>query len=277
MQGLSGPAITFYNQPKHEFPLPSIGEGNITDSRFLVRIKRMAKLTEFKPLDILVVAPHPDDAELGMGGAILAYKDLGYRVGVLDLTDGEPTPQGSPAIRAQETAAATAILGLDWRGNLGLPNRSVQASLEARGLLAGVFRQLKPRLLFAPYWVDAHPDHVAAVELIEAARFWSKLSKTDLPGEPHHPQRIFYYNCVHLRIVEKPAFVLDITRTWPQKLAAIECYRSQFILGRPTEPPTFMDQLRDQAAFWGWSIGTAYGEPFASREPLGLSSLRDLT
>jgi len=228
------------------------------------------------PLDVLVIAPHPDDAELGMGGAILRLKAEGVRVGVLDLTNGEPTPHGSPEIRAQETAAATAILGLDWRDNLGLANRSLQATLEARASLAGVFRQLKPRLLFAPYWVDAHPDHVAAVDLIEAARFWSKLTKTDLPGEPHHPSRVLYYNCVHLRVVEKPAFVLDISPFWEQKRAAIECYRSQFITGRPTESPTFMDRLRDQAAFWGWSIGAAYGEPFASKEPVGLGSLRDL-
>lgn len=228
------------------------------------------------PLDVLVVAPHPDDAELGMGGAILRYKAEGYRVGVLDLTSGEPTPHGSLEIRAQETAAATAILGLDWRGNLGLPNRSVQATLEARAALAGVFRQLRPRLLFSPYWVDAHPDHVAAVELIEAARFWSKLSKTDMPGAPHHPAGILYYNCVHLRLVEKPAFVLDISDAWEKKLASIECYRSQFITGRPIESPTFLDLLRDQAAYWGWSIGKAYGEPFSSRESVGLASMRDL-
>lgn len=234
------------------------------------------KLDDVPPLDVLVVAPHPDDAELGMGGAILRYLADGLRVGVLDLTNGEPTPHGSLEIRAQETAAATAALGLSWRGNLGLPNRSVQPTLEARALLAGVFRQLRPRIIYAPYWVDAHPDHTAAVELIEAARFWSKLSKTDMPGEPFHPSRIFYYFCVHLRVVEKPAFVLDISREWEQKLAAIECYRSQFITGRPTEPPTFIDRLRDQAAFWGWSIGTAYGEPFASRESVGLVSLRDL-
>jgi bacillithiol biosynthesis deacetylase BshB1 len=228
------------------------------------------------PLDVLVVAPHPDDAELGMGGAILRFKAEGRRVGVLDLTDGEPTPHGSPEIRAKETAAATQILSLDWRGNLGLVNRSVEHSLEARGALAGVFRQLRPRLLFAPYWVDAHPDHVAATELVEAARFWSKLTKSDLAGEPHYPERILYYFCVHLRLVEKPSFVLDISDVWDKKRAAIECYRSQFIEGRAAIRPNFLDRLRDQAAFWGWSIGTAYGEPFASREPVGLASLRDL-
>lgn len=227
-------------------------------------------------LDVLFVAPHPDDAELGAAGAILQYKAEGCRVGVLDLTTGEPTPFGSLELRAQETAAASEILGLDWRGNLGLPNRQLQATLEARELLAGAIRQLQPRLLFAPYWVDAHPDHLAAVELIEAARFWAKLSKTDMPGLPHHPSRILYYHCVHLRLVEKPAFILDISRWWEHKLAAVACYQSQFVTGRPTEPPTFLDKVRDQAAFWGQAIGVAYGEPFASREPLGLASMREL-
>ncbi len=236
----------------------------------------MAQLNDLKPLDVLVIAPHPDDAELGAAGTILQFKADGRRVGVLDLTDGEPTPHGTPEIRARETAAASKVLGLDWRGNLGLTNRRLEATLEARHKLAELFRQLRPTLLLAPYWIDAHPDHVAATELIEAARFWSKLTKTDLAGEPHHPQRILYYHCVHLRIVEKPALVLDISRTWEKKLAAIACYQSQFVVGRPTEPPTFLDRMRDQAAFWGASIGAAYGEVLYSREPIGLTSLRDL-
>jgi len=227
-------------------------------------------------LDILVVSPHPDDAELGMGGALLKFKAEGLRVGVLDLTNGEPTPYGSPEIRARETAAATAILGLDWRENLGLPNRSLEATLVARAKLAGVFRQTRPRWIFSPYWVDAHPDHVVATQLIEAARFWAKLTKTDLAGAPHYPERIFYYYCVHLRLLAEPALVLDISDFWERKLAALQCYRSQLIEGRPHEPPTFLDRLRDQAAYWGWSIGTRYGEPFASREPIGLSTLKGL-
>lgn len=227
-------------------------------------------------LDVLVIAPHPDDAELGMAGAILKFKSEGRRVGVLDLTDGEPTPHGTPEIRQRETAAATAILNLDWRENLGLPNRKLEASLDARAKLAAVFRRERPRWLFAPYWVDAHPDHVAATELVEAARFWAKLTKTDLPGEPFHPARIYNYYCVHLKHVAQPAFVLDISAFWEQKLAAIRCYESQFITGRAAEPPTFLDQLRDEAAFWGKAIGTRYGEPFACREPIGLVSMREL-
>ena len=224
-------------------------------------------------LDVLVVAPHPDDAELGMGGTILRLKAEGRSVGVLDLTDGEPTPFGSPEVRAQETAAATAILGLDVRENLGLPNRSLEPNLEARARLAAALRRLRPRWLFAPYWIDAHPDHVAATQLIEAARFWAKLTKTDLAGEPFFPERLYYYFCVHLRLVPQPAFVVDISDFWPKKLQALECYRSQLIEGRPQDPPTFLDRIRDQAAYWGWAIGTRYGEPFATREPLGLRSL----
>lgn len=228
------------------------------------------------PLDVLVIAPHPDDAELGAAGIILTVKAEGRRVGVLDLTSGEPTPHGSPEIRVRETAAATAILGLDWRENLGLPNRRLEATLEARAQLAGIIRQQRPKWLLAPYWVDSHPDHVAAVELIEAARFWAKLTKSDLAGEPHHPARIFYYFCVHLRQVVAPAFVLDISQQWDRKMSAIRCYQSQFVTGRPTEPPTFLEQLRDEASYWGRMIGTRYGEPFASREPIALIGLSEL-
>src|SRR5580704_11056370 len=101
-------------------------------------------------LDYLVIAPHPDDAELTMGGTILLLQAQGATVGVLDLTDGEPTPHGSPEIRKRETAAATAVLGLKWRDNLGLTNRRLEADLAARAKLAGAIRQTQPRVLFAP-------------------------------------------------------------------------------------------------------------------------------
>ncbi len=227
-------------------------------------------------LDALVIAPHPDDAELGMGGAILKMVAAGQRVGVLDLTTGEPTPHGSEEIRAQETAAATAVLGLLWRENLGLPNRSLEATLENRARLAEVFRRTKPIHLFAPFWIDAHPDHVAATQLVDAARFWSKLSKTDLAGDPHHPSRIYNYYCVHLKMAANPAFVLDISAEWPRKRQAIECFHSQFIQGREHLKPSFIDQLEIEAAYWGKTIGVRYGEPFTSREPIGLSNLLSL-
>ncbi|MEM9184895.1 MAG: bacillithiol biosynthesis deacetylase BshB1 [Planctomycetota bacterium] len=232
-------------------------------------------------LDALIVAPHPDDAELGMGGGILRMRAEGLRVGVLDLTSGEPTPHGSLETRMRETADATEILGLDWRENLGLPNRSLEPTLDNRAKLAGVIRRQRPRWLFAPYWEDAHPDHTAATKLVDDARFWAKLTKTagtrhELPGEPHHPERVYHYYCVHLKLAPQPALVLDISDVWPQKLASIRAYESQFITGRPTASPTFLEQLEHEAAYWGKTIGRAYGEPYASREPLGLAGFGGL-
>ena len=226
-------------------------------------------------LDVIVVAPHPDDAELGMGGAILQMVASGVRVGILDLTSGEPTPHGSEEIRRKETERATEILGVKWRQNLGLPNRSLEASLENRRALAEVFRTVKPRWIFAPFWEDAHPDHLAATQLVDAARFWSKLTKTDMDGEPFHPQRIYNYFCVHLKMAPQPAFVLDISDHWETKRKAIEAYHSQFIQGRPTSP-SFIDQLEHEAAYWGKTIGVKDGEPFACREPIGMSSMSEL-
>jgi bacillithiol biosynthesis deacetylase BshB1 len=228
-------------------------------------------------LDYLVIAPHPDDAELGAGGTILLLKAQGATVGVLDLTDGEPTPYGSSETRRAETEAATRILGLDWRDNLGLPNRSLQADLDARKRLASLLRKVRPRRLFAPYWEDSHPDHVAASALVDAARFWSKLTKTDMSGEPFFPERIFYYFCIHLRLHPHPSFVTDITPHIEKKMRAVASYQSQFVRGRPTSPPTILDDLRDRARYWGWAIGTGYGEPFVCREEVGLRNLRDLT
>ncbi|QDT92133.1 1D-myo-inositol 2-acetamido-2-deoxy-alpha-D-glucopyranoside deacetylase [Gimesia algae] len=228
-------------------------------------------------LDVLVVAPHPDDAEISVGGTILASKALGMRVGVVELTNGEPTPYGSPEIREQETAASTAVLDLDWRENLGLPNRSLESNLEARRELAIVFRTQRPRIILAPYWEDVHPDHVAASQLVDAARFWAKLSKTDMPGERFWPPQMYYFWSIHLRIHPKPSFVFDISEYIDQKMQAVQCYESQMIAGRPTEHPTVLDDIKDRARYWGWTIHRAYGEPFASREEIGIQSFLPLT
>ena len=225
-------------------------------------------------LDVLVIAPHPDDAELGMGGTIGVLQAEGMRVGVLDLTDGEPTPLGSREIRARETTAATTALGIGWRENLGLPNRRLRATLAARATLAGVIRRTSPRWLFAPHPVDANPDHVAATRLTEAARFWAKLTKCDLPGDPWHPERIYHYGCVHLRTVRRPAFIVDISATWEVKRRSIACYASQFpaSAARPTVP----ERVAAADAWCGSLIGGLHVEPFWSREPIALRGFSEL-
>jgi bacillithiol biosynthesis deacetylase BshB1 len=211
-----------------------------------------------------------------MGGTIVKLIAQGWRIGILDLTSGEPTPLGSPERRAGETAAANRALGDPWRQNLGLPNRSLEPTLANRRALAAVFRATRPRLLFAPYGEDAHPDHTAATKLVEDARFWSKLSKTDIPGAPFHPARVLYYFSVHLRIIERPSFLLDISEQLHAKVAALRCYRSQLVDNQPEGKPGVIDSVCDRTRFWGHLAGVLHAEPFASREPVALGSLEHL-
>jgi bacillithiol biosynthesis deacetylase BshB1 len=228
------------------------------------------------PLDVLVVAPHPDDAEISVGGLIAVSLRQNLRVGVLDLTSGEPTPHGSLEIRRKETHKATEILGLTWRDNLDLPNRSLQPTLDARRKLAEVFRTVRPQIILAPYWQDAHPDHVAASSLCDDARFWSKLSRTDLAGEPFHPPQILHYFSIHLRVHPTPSFVIDISAEIDTKMSAVQAYESQLLTGKSETFPTVIDDIEDRARYWGWSIGRAYGEPLVNREPVGVASLTAL-
>lgn len=227
-------------------------------------------------LDLLVIAAHPDDAEIGVGGTLLRSKQQGLATGVLDLTTGEPTPHGSLEIRARETSAASRLLQLDWRDNLGLANRSLEPTLAARRRLAEVFRLARAKIILAPYWQDVHPDHVTASQLVDAARFWAKLSKSDMAGDPHWPPKVYYYFSVHLRIHPPPSFVIDISEQIDAKMQSIRCYESQFVTGRAQDHPTALDDIRDRARYWGWSIGTKYGEPFVSREEIGLARLDQL-
>jgi N-acetylglucosamine malate deacetylase 1 len=227
-------------------------------------------------LDALVVAPHPDDAELGMGGTIVRLIEQGWKLGILDLTDGEPTPLGSPERRAAETAAANTVLGNPWRKNLGLPNRSLEANLLFRRALAAEFRQVRPRLIFAPFWEDGHPDHTAATKLVEDARFWSKLTKSDLAGAPFYPSRILYYFSVHLRIIERPSLLIDISDQFDAKVAALRCFRSQLVDNQPGGSPGVIETVCDRTRYWGQLAGVRHAEPFASREPIGLRGLDDL-
>lgn len=227
-------------------------------------------------LDVLVVAPHPDDAEISVGGVIAASIRQNLRVGVVDLTTGEPTPHGTLELRQRETAKATEILGLTWRKNLGLPNRSLQPTLDARRRIAEVFRETRPRVILAPYWQDAHPDHVAASALVDDARFWSKLSRSDMDGDPFWPPMLLHYFSIHLRIHPAASVVMDISDVIDIKMNAVKAYESQLITGRAEAFPTAIDDIRDRARYWGWSINRAYGEPLFNRESVGIGTLTSL-
>ena len=238
-------------------------------------------------LDLLVVAAHPDDAEISVGGTILAHLAAGKTVGVVDLTDGEPTPHGDPATRAKETAAATKTLGLTWRHNLGLKNRHLTDDHAARAALAGVFRLARPEVILGHAPTDTHPDHVRASRLTEDARFWAKLTKTDqpgqpdaetggLPGEPFFPPKLYHFWSVHLREIPTPAFCVDITGHLEKKLDAVRCYTSQVVTGRDPAFPSLFDDLETRARYWGWATHTTHAEPLGCQENLQVKTLFDL-
>jgi bacillithiol biosynthesis deacetylase BshB1 len=220
---------------------------------------------------ILVVAPHPDDAELGMGGTIVKLARQGHRVHIVDMTNGEPTPHGSPEIREKEWTAAAKVLRIS-RSNLGLKNREVQHTIEARHKLAAVIREHRADWIFAPYPTDAHPDHVAVTRIAEDARFDAKLTKSSIPGEPYYPKRVIYYFCTHLRLNFTPNFCIDITDTLDQKIESVLCYKSQFI-GASGHVP---EMVKSITAYFGSRIGTAHAEPFFTHEMLGFGGLDQL-
>jgi bacillithiol biosynthesis deacetylase BshB1 len=221
---------------------------------------------------VLVVSPHPDDAEIGVGGTILSLRDRGVSVGVVDLTNGEPTPMGTPEKREKEWKEASKILNLSWRGCLYLPNRYLFDSKENRIKLAEVIRKLKPKVLFAPYFVDAHPDHIACSRIVEGARFYAKFTKTDMEGEPHYPRWLFYYLASHLRLHFQPSYLVDISPYFSQKMKAIFAYKSQF--GYGDREKFLADYLESTNGYFGRLMGVRYAEPFFSHEPVGIRDLK---
>ena len=220
---------------------------------------------------ILIFGPHPDDAELGMGGTILKLAKHGHRAHIVDMTNGEPTPFGSVETRAKEAAAAAKVLGVE-RTLLGLPNREVVHSLENRHKVAAVIRQHRADWLFVPYPIDAHPDHMAVTRICEDARFDAKLTKSAIPGDPYYPKRIIYYFCTHLRLNFTPNFCIDITDTIDQKIQSVKCYESQFVGNSAFVP----DMVKTITAYFGSRIGTAFAEPFFTHEMLGFGGLDQL-
>ena len=224
-------------------------------------------------MNVVVVAPHPDDAELGMGGTIARLVAEGHSVRIVDLTSGEPTPAGTPEKRRAEALAADRVLGCR-RINLDLPNRRLEHTLAARHALAAILRQDRCEILFAPHPEDAHPDHIAATRIAEDARFDAKLTKSPIPGDPVHPRRLIHYFCTHLKSIPAPTFALDISRHREKKRAAILAYRSQVVDHEPNRRLPEDVDLRDR--FIGSRLGVEAAEPFWCRELLGIETLASI-
>jgi len=227
------------------------------------------------PCDVIAVGAHPDDVEIGCGGTLAHLAKLGYRVGIVDLTDGEPTP-GSPGpeVRLEEAKQAAKILGAEFRMVLEFPNRRLFDCYEARVQLASVFRRYRPRLVIGIYGKTplASPDHWQAAQITDAAVFYARLSKWDSEFQGyavHTVERQLWYP---LRVtapahqIEEGAFVSDISDSLATKLEAIRAYQTQF----PPAKDRVFRMVEAQAHFYGGSAGFLAGELLISPSMLGV-------
>ncbi len=220
-------------------------------------------------LDVLAIAAHPDDAELGCAGGLLLSARRGRKTAIVDLSQGEMASRGSVEIRQEETRAASQILGLSERRNLGFPDTQIGADPSQLSALVQLIRELQPRLVLAPFPEDRHPDHAAAGDLVKKACFYSGLSKFGA-GAPFRPDRLFFYMLSYPFI---PAFVMDISAVWDLKMEALWSYRSQFDseedgIETAISRPGFLKLVEARAIWYGSLVGAEYGEPYDMLGPV---------
>jgi bacillithiol biosynthesis deacetylase BshB1 len=233
-------------------------------------------------LDVLVLAAHPDDAELGCGGTIAKHIALGYKVGIVDFTRGELGTRGTPETRAEEAAAAAKILGVSVRVNLGLKDGFFQNDPEHQFNVIRAIRTYKPEIVLANAVLDRHIDHGKGASLGADAAFLSGLSKIetqDATGdkqEAWRPKVVYHY--IQSQFIT-PDFIADISGYWDTKLEAIKAFRSQFYDPNSEEPetyisnPSFLRMIESRALEFGHAIGTAHGEGFTVRRHPGIEDL----
>lgn len=221
-------------------------------------------------VDLLAIAAHRDDVELTCGGTLIKATKQGYRTAVLDLTQGEMGTRGSAELRAREASQAADVLGLAARENLNLPDAGIVNTPETRERLARAIRRFQPRVVLAPSRQGRHPDHTAAAQLVRDACFVSGLAKV-APDVPKHRPNKVVHAVAYRQDFERPSFVVDVSEEFEQKLAAVQCYSSQFDgltqAGEvyPNGEPLY-DVVRHYAAYYGALIRVRYGEPFVTTE-----------
>ncbi len=218
-------------------------------------------------LDILVIGAHPDDAEIGCGGTIAHYKKRGKKIGVLDLSNGEPTPFGTVEKRMAEAKAASEILHLDIRITLDMTNRYIENTIENRKKVSEVIRKYKPNILITHPSNDWHPDHIACHQIVNAAKFQSKLTKTESKYSEYSPKYVFYFDHSHLKDKNRKLdFLIDISDSIEEKINALKAYKTQFVDNK--KYLRIFDYIRERAGYLGYQIGVKYAEGFINSEYL---------
>ena len=221
-------------------------------------------------LDLLAIAPHPDDVELTCGGTMLKMAQAGYRTGILDLTQGEMGTRGTPETRLREAARAAKLLGAKVRRNLGLPDAHLRVCDEYKTAIAEVIREFEPRTVILPYWEGRHPDHYTAAILGYEACFVAGLKNYPLAGEAFRPFKILYA-AAYADV--RPTFAVDITKQYERRRRAILAYASQFrprTKDKGSKVALPLDALEErmslQSRRYGRMIGVQYAEGFVVKE-----------
>jgi bacillithiol biosynthesis deacetylase BshB1 len=226
------------------------------------------------PVDVLAFGPHPDDVELCAGGLMLRMRAAGHRCAVVDLTRGEAGSRGTAASRAKETAAASRLLGLVGRENLGLPDGGLEATAAMTEPVVAAIRRWRPKLVVAPCTVDLHPDHEVGAQLVRRAYYLATIGKAAGGGlPPHRADAIIHY---YGHKEPEPSFVVDVSDVWEEKLRVVACYASQLGTDGAKGPetniasPRFLERYALRFAYWGARIGASYGEPFLAERVVPL-------
>lgn len=235
-------------------------------------------------LDILVIAAHPDDAELACSGTIAAHVAQGYKVGIVDLTQGEMGTRGTPELRLIESAEAAQILGLTARENLAFKDVFFEDDTNHQLELVKIIRKYQPEIVLANAITDRHPDHGKGASLATHACFMSGLRKieTQLDGVDQNPWRPkFVYHYIQNNYIE-PDFIFNISEYWDTKIASIQAFKSQFYDPASEEPssfissPEFLPFIESRAREFGHRIMAKYGEGFTVERYIGVKNLFDL-
>jgi len=224
-------------------------------------------------IDLLCIAPHPDDAEIWCGGYLALASKQGYNVGVLDLSLGELSSRGDLKTRAAETKKASKILGLNYRANLRLKDGEICQSKKDIAAIVDKLRELKPKFLLLPYWEERHPDHLRASLGATEAVFFASLKKYPYSKKPPHSvtQVIYYIE----RVEAEPSFYVDITAVQRLKSDAISAYSSQ-VKASSRSPQTLLSDpltasaLEARDRVFGARIGVPFAEGFISRSAIAL-------
>ncbi|MFC4548321.1 bacillithiol biosynthesis deacetylase BshB1 [Paenactinomyces guangxiensis] len=232
------------------------------------------------PVHLLAFGAHPDDVEIGAGGILAKHAAAGFTTAICNLTEAELSSNGTVEQRRNESRQAAEILGVSQQLCLGFPDRGLTGTAEQILKITQVIRELKPKVVLAPYWEDRHPDHVACSKLVKEAVFDAGIRRKKVPGgePPHRVTQLYHY---FINDIYQADLIVDISDVYETKMEGVLAYKSQFLreegeVDTPLNSPSYLSMIRGRDQLWGHQIGVLYGEALVSPRPMKQSYLLPL-